>query len=84
LPFANVLIKGSNENTTTDIDGKYTISTAGVHIIQFSFIGYQSVEIPVTVKENGVVTVNIGLCHQVTNLMMLYNYRTNKKKQRYY
>jgi hypothetical protein len=21
LPFANVLIKGSNENTTTDIDG---------------------------------------------------------------
>jgi outer membrane receptor protein involved in Fe transport len=62
LPFANVLIKGSNENTTTDIDGKYTISTAaGVHIIQFSFIGYQSVEIPVTVKENGVVTVNIAL-----------------------
>jgi non-canonical (house-cleaning) NTP pyrophosphatase len=62
LPFANVLIKGTNENTTTDIDGKYTISTAaGNHVIQFSFIGYQTVEIPVTVKENGTVTINTGL-----------------------
>jgi len=62
LPFANVLIKGTNENTTTDIDGKYTINTAaGNRIIQFSFIGYQSVEIPVTVKENGTITVNMAL-----------------------
>jgi hypothetical protein len=62
LPFANVLIKGTNENTTTDIDGKYSLNTtAGNHLIQFSFIGYQSVEIPVTVKENGTINVNIAL-----------------------
>jgi hypothetical protein len=61
LPFANVLIKGSNENTTTDIDGKYTISTAaGVHIIQFSFIGYQICRFSNSERER-VVTVNIAL-----------------------
>lgn len=52
LPFANVLIKGTNENTTTDINGKYSLNTtAGNHIVQFSFIGYESVETPVNVIE---------------------------------
>ena len=28
LPFANVFVKGTKINTTTDIDGKYTINIA--------------------------------------------------------
>lgn len=62
LPFANVLIKDTNENTTTDIDGKYSLkTTTGNHIIQFSFIGYESIELPITVKENETVTINKAL-----------------------
>lgn len=59
LPFANVTLKGTKIGVNSDIDGKYTISAApGNYIIQFSFVGYESVEVPVTVKENATVTVN--------------------------
>ncbi|MFV7234085.1 TonB-dependent receptor domain-containing protein [Flavobacterium sp. ZB4R12] len=59
LPFANVLIKGTNIGTNTDIDGKYAIAIApGNYTVQFSFVGYESVEIPVTVTANETVTLN--------------------------
>lgn len=54
LPFANVLIKGTNIGTNTDIDGKYTITILpGSYTLQLSFVGYESVEIPVTVVADG-------------------------------
>ena len=59
LPFANVLIKGTTIGTNTDIDGKYSISVApGNYTVQFSFVGYESVEIPVTIVANETATVN--------------------------
>lgn len=62
LPFANVLIKGTKFNATTDIDGKYSISiTPGSYIIQFSFVGYEPKEIPVKVTEGATLTINQAL-----------------------
>ncbi|MBA0882626.1 TonB-dependent receptor [Flavobacterium undicola] len=62
LPFANVLIKGTKFNATTDIDGKYSISiTPGSYIIQFSFVGYEPKEIPVKVIEGAKLTINQAL-----------------------
>jgi TonB-dependent receptor len=59
LPFANVLIKGTSIGTNTDIDGKYSISiAAGSYTVQFSFVGYESVEVPVTVLGNETITLN--------------------------
>ncbi|MBF4493791.1 TonB-dependent receptor [Flavobacterium sp. JLP] len=59
LPFANILIKGTNISTNTDIDGKYSLSVnPGTYTIIFSFVGYESVEKPVTVAANETVTVN--------------------------
>ncbi|MFH7018975.1 TonB-dependent receptor domain-containing protein [Flavobacterium sp. FlaQc-47] len=59
LPFANVLLKGTNISANTDIDGKYSLSVnPGNYIIIFSFVGYESVEQPVTVKSNETITVN--------------------------
>ena len=51
LPFANAAIKGTTIGTTTDEKGKYTLTVAaGNHTIVFSFLGYENVEVPVTVK----------------------------------
>ena len=62
LPFANVLIKGTNIGTNTDIDGKYTITILpGSYTLQLSFVGYESVEIPVTVVADETVTINRAL-----------------------
>jgi hypothetical protein len=62
LPFANVLIKGTKIGANTDIEGKYTITVVpGNYTVQFSFLGYESVEVPVTVVPNETVTVNNSL-----------------------
>lgn len=62
LPFANVVIKGTNINATTDMDGKYTLqAAAGNYVIQFSFVGYEPVEIPVSVVNGKTVVLNKAL-----------------------
>jgi outer membrane receptor protein involved in Fe transport len=62
LPFANVLLKGTQINATTDIDGKYSINApAGDYVIQFSFIGYESIETNVTVKSGEKITISKAL-----------------------
>jgi hypothetical protein len=59
LPFANVLIKGTTIGTTTDFDGKYSIQVpVGTHIVEFSFLGYKSVEKSFTIKAGETLTIN--------------------------
>ena len=59
LPFANVLIKGTSIGVNTDIDGKYSISLpAGNYTIQFSFVGYENIEMPISVKANETLVIN--------------------------
>ncbi|MCG9792205.1 TonB-dependent receptor [Flavobacterium algicola] len=62
LPFANVIVKGTSANTTTDIAGKYSISiNPGTYTIQFSFVGYEPIETAVTVVAGQTVTINKAL-----------------------
>lgn len=62
LPFANVQIKGTTIGTTTDENGKYSLNVEpGNHVVQLSFLGYETIEVPVTIKENQTVTVNRAL-----------------------
>lgn len=59
LPFANVFIKGTSIGGTTDMDGKYILSVpTGNQTIVFSFVGYQTIEKQIVIKENETTTVN--------------------------
>lgn len=64
LPFANVLIKGTQKGSTTDIDGKFRIKTEpGTYTLVFSFIGYTTVEISDVVvkgKEDTFIQVTLN------------------------
>jgi Ca-activated chloride channel family protein len=40
LPGANIVVKGTNRTTQTDIDGKYTIQAKEGETLVFSFTGY--------------------------------------------
>lgn len=48
LPFANVILKGTTKGTTTDFDGNYIIEDVpvGDYVVEFSFVGYETLEIP--------------------------------------
>lgn len=62
LPFANVVIKGTTIGITTDETGKYTVTLeAGTYTVQFSFLGYETVEEKVEVKAGETVLVNKAL-----------------------
>ncbi|MEO9892589.1 TonB-dependent receptor [Aurantibacter sp.] len=63
VAFANVLVKGTTTGTTTDFDGVYTLSLEpGTYTLEFSFLGYKSVEITeVVIKEGEVATVNLTM-----------------------
>jgi len=54
LPFANVFIKGTSVGATTEFEGTYSLSIApGTYTLVFSFIGYQSIEVPNVVVASG-------------------------------
>ncbi|SHG88968.1 TonB-dependent receptor [Flavobacterium micromati] len=62
LPFANVLIKGTTLGTNTDIDGKYTLKIQpGNYVLQLSFVGYEAIEVAITIIADEVVIVDRAL-----------------------
>ncbi len=64
LAFANILIKGSTKGTTSDFDGLYEIAglETGTYTVMFSYLGYETVEIPsVAVTAGKVTTVNVPM-----------------------
>jgi len=62
LPFATILIKGTQIGTNTDENGKYTLSVpAGSHTLIIDFLGYEAKEVPFTVKAGETKTINEAL-----------------------
>ncbi len=62
LPFANVVVKNTQITTSTDEKGNYTIAIApGNYVIEFSFLGYESIEEKVTVKADETIVINKAL-----------------------
>lgn len=47
IPGVNILSKGANSGTTTNIDGEYSISVTDQTVLVFSFIGFSTQEIVV-------------------------------------
>lgn len=45
LPGVNILVKGSEANASTDIDGNFTINAQPGDVLVFSYIGYASQEV---------------------------------------
>ncbi|MGS2738439.1 TonB-dependent receptor domain-containing protein [Sinomicrobium sp. M5D2P17] len=81
LPFANVVIKGSTNGTTSDFDGLYSLDVeAGTHTLIFSFIGYETKEITgVEVTSGGTVELNVTLNQSSTALEEVVVTTTTRK-----
>jgi len=64
IPGVSVVVKGTTIGTTTDIDGKYTLSVDANSTIVYSFVGYRPQEILVSNQTQ----INIILSIETENL----------------
>ncbi|MFV0377056.1 MAG: TonB-dependent receptor [Mangrovibacterium sp.] len=79
VPGATVVVKGSNNGTITDFDGKFTIGNVPANgVLVFSFIGMKTAEIPV----NGQQSLNVVMEDETVGLeeVVAIGYGTVKKK----
>ena len=78
IPGVNVIIKGTTTGTTTDAEGKYTLSVSEENVVLvFSFIGYAVQEVPV----NGRSVIDVRLVEDVQSLdeVVVVGYGTQKR-----
>ncbi len=83
LAFANVIIKGTDKGTTSDFDGLYALENleVGTYTIQYSFVGFETVEIPnVVVEANKVTTVNVPMGASAAQLEQVVIKTTTKRE----
>lgn len=64
LPGVSILVKGTNQGTTTDFDGAYSINASGSNTLVFSFIGFTTTEEAVGNRS----TINIVLTEDAAQL----------------
>lgn len=78
LPGASVLVKGTNNGTSTDFDGNYTLNNVAADAtLVVSYVGYLTQEVPV----NGQSTINFALEEDAAALdeVVVVGYGAKKK-----
>lgn len=67
LPFVNVQVKGTNIGTVTDESGHYFLRDMpiGKQTIVFSYVGYETLELPVTMVEDKTIELKATI-HEVS------------------
>ncbi len=82
LAFANVLIKGTTKGTTSDFDGLYGFNDldAGSYTLVFSFVGYETQEIAVTVVAGKVTELNVPMGASAASLDEIVITTTTKRE----
>ncbi|MRX69436.1 TonB-linked outer membrane protein, SusC/RagA family [Flavobacterium resistens] len=78
IPGANVLIKGSQNGVSTDLDGSYSINAASGNVLVYSFIGFKKQEI--TVGAASVYNVVLKEDDNSLEEVVVVGYGTKKKK----
>ena len=73
-----VLIKGTGDGTSTNVDGTYSIETSPEDILVFSCIGYDDVE--EKVEGRGIINVEMKEDRQLLEEVVVVGYGTLKKR----
>jgi TonB-dependent starch-binding outer membrane protein SusC len=77
IPGANVLIKGSNTGTVSDLDGNFKVSASVGDVLVVSFVGYLSEE--VEVQGTSPITVKLVADIQSLDELVVIGYGTMRK-----
>ncbi len=76
---ANVLVKGTTNGVITDLDGKFSLEAAPGSIIEISYIGYMTQEIPVTAQTSD-LQITLKEDSQSLDEVVVVGYGVQKKK----
>ena len=79
LSNANVVIKGTKVGTKTDSKGKYSIEVYSGNILVFSYLGMQTIEVPVDYMNN---VLDIKLSENVEELDEVVVKKRKRKSQK--
>lgn len=77
LPGVNILVKGSNANASTDIDGNFTINAKEGDVLVFSYIGFATQEVTAT---SGTMTIKLKEDAQLLQEVVVVGYGAQKKQ----
>lgn len=77
LPGVSIVVKGTTKGTTTNIDGKYSLSAPANAELKFSFLGF----ITQTIRVNKRAVINVALKEKALKLneVVVVGYGTMKK-----
>ena len=78
LPGASIIVKGTNNGTTTDFDGKYLLENVNTNaVLEISYVGYSTQEVSV----NGKTVIDVILIEELDILdqVIVVGYGTKKK-----
>jgi len=77
LPGATVLVQGTNDFATTDFDGNFTIEAAQGAILEVSFVGYTTQQVPV---DGDQITITLALGNLLEEVIVTTGYGTQSKR----
>ena len=77
LPGASVVVQGTSNGTITDIGGNFQLNAADDDILLVSFVGYQSLEVPV--NSRSIINVKLNLDTEQLEEVVVIGYGTQKK-----
>ncbi|MCR9084523.1 MAG: carboxypeptidase-like regulatory domain-containing protein, partial [Cyclobacteriaceae bacterium] len=70
LPGVNVLLKGSYDGTTSDVEGSFEFETGkeGMQILIFRLMGFKTLEIPVAIEGGSIQIADQQLREAITEM----------------
>ncbi len=86
LPFVNVQVKGTNIGTVTDESGHYFLRDMpiGKQTIVFSYVGYETLELPVTIVEDKTIELKATIrevSQQLNSVVVTANRYATKRQE---
>jgi len=86
LPFVNVQVKGTNIGTVTDESGHYFLKDLpiGKQTIVFSYVGYETLELPVTMVEDKTIELKAVIrevSQQLNSVVVTANRYATKRQE---
>ncbi|CAN0495762.1 unnamed protein product [Scytosiphon promiscuus] len=77
LPGVSILIKGTSNGTTSNLDGNFTLEVMPEDVLKFSYIGYQSQEL--TVGNQTQINLSLQEDQEQLEEVIVVGYGTQKK-----